>query len=163
MTNSKKTKALPKQEEISKPYAALEQEQQVVKILDSLPKADRAVLLAAIKQESFSGPLPHPQYFEGYEKVLQGSANRILNMTEEQVKHRLTQESRIVKRSLNQKLFGMIIGGLLTILILGAVVYLGLKGHDVLAGTIGTTTIIGVITVFVLGVRPGAREKVEDK
>ena len=60
-------------------------EPQLARILNTLPSSDRSILMAAIKQESFSGPLPHPQYYEGYEKVLPGSANRILTMTESQV------------------------------------------------------------------------------
>ena len=138
-----------------------EGEPQVARILNTLPSEDRAIMMAAIQQESFSGPLPHPQYYEGYEKVLPGSANRILTMTESQVQHRISIEKNIVRRSLNQKVLGMIFGGILTILILCAVVYLGLNGHDFLAGTIGTTTIIGVIVVFVLGVKPGNNNKEE--
>lgn len=134
-------------------------EPQVARILNALPSEDRAIMMAAIQQESFSGPLPHPQYYEGYEKVLPGSANRILTMTESQVQHRISIEKSIVRRSLNLKVLGMIFGGLLTILILCAVLYLGLNGHDGLAGTIGTTTILGVIVVFVLGVKPGRNNK----
>ena len=138
-------------------------EPQLARILNSLPSSDRSILMAAIKQESFSGPLPHPQYYEGYEKVLPGSANRILTMTESQMGHRIKQEDRIVRRSLNQKLLGIIIGGLAVFFMTGAAVYLGINNHDGLAGVIGTTTILGVISVFVLGVRPGSKEKEEGK
>ena len=134
-------------------------EAQVARVLSSLSSDDRAIILSAIKQESYSGPLPHPQYYEGYEKVLPGSANRILTMTESQMQHRIDMEGKIVRRSLNQKMLGMIFGGILTILILCAVVYLGMNGHDGLAGTIGTTTILGVIIVFVLGDKPGNSTK----
>ncbi len=132
---------------------------QVEQILNSLPSDQKAILLSAMRQESFSGPLPPPQYYEGYEKVLPGSADRILTMTELQVNHRIKQEGHIVRRTLNQKLLGVIFGGFLTILILGAVVYLGMNGHDTLAGIIGTTTILGVITVFVLGVKPNSEKE----
>lgn len=133
-------------------------EPQVAQILESLPPEKRDVILAAIKQESYSGPLPHPDFYEGYEKVLPGSANRILTMTETQVQHRVNIEGQIVNRTLTQKSWGMVIGGILTIIILAAVVFLGINGHDILAGTLGTTTIIGVIVVYVLGQKPGEKE-----
>lgn len=138
-------------------------EPQLARILNTLPSNDRSILMAAIKQESFSGPLPHPQYYDGYEKVLPGSANRILTMTESQMNHRIKQEDRIVRRSLNQKLVGIIIGGISVLLMTCAAVYLGLNNHDTLAGVMATTTILGVISVFVLGVRPGSKDNKEKK
>lgn len=36
----------------------------------------------------YSGPIPHPSDFEKYEKVLKGSADRILAMAENQSIHR---------------------------------------------------------------------------
>jgi hypothetical protein len=42
------------------------------------------------------------------------------------------------------------LGLALTILLSGAGVLLGLKGHDWLAGIICTTTIVAVVTIFVL-------------
>lgn len=154
-----KNAPVAKANEIQPKVATMPDEPQVAQILNSLPPEKREVILAAIKQESYSGPLPHPQYYEGYEKVLPGSANRILTMTETQVQHRVNIEGQIVKRTLTQKSWGMAIGGILTIIILAAVVFLGLNGHDVLTGTIGTTTIIGVIVVFVLGLKPGEKEE----
>ena len=155
---AKVQKEKSQQDKLVQPKSVID-ESQITQILDSLPANQRTILMSAI--QSFSGPLPPPQYYEGYEKVLPGSADRILTMTELQVNHRIKQESRIVRRTLNQKLLGVIFGSILTVLILCAVVYLGMNGHDTIAGIIGTTTILGVITVFVLGVRPDAKEKEE--
>lgn len=162
MTKTKTPQVVPAKEvkaDLKQPIA----EPQIARILNKLPSNDRSILMAAIQQESFSGPLPHPQYYEGYEKVLPGSADRILTMTESQMNHRIKQEDRIVRRSLNQKLVGIIIGGVSVFLMTCAAVYLGMNNHDVLAGTMATTTILGVISVFVLGVRPSSKDKEEEK
>lgn len=47
----------------------------------------------------FSGPLPHPGILEGYEKILPGSADRILTMAEEEANHRRQIDNSIQKRS----------------------------------------------------------------
>lgn len=157
MTKTQEPAVAP-QKEIQPKIESVVEEPQVAQILSTLPSDQRAVILAAIKQESFSGPLPHPQNFEGYEKVLPGSADRIIKMTESQVNHRINIEGQIVKRSLNQKTLGIIIGGVATVIILFVATYLALKGHDWLAGVMVTTTILGVITVFVLGSKPDNKD-----
>ncbi|MGL4370892.1 MAG: DUF2335 domain-containing protein, partial [Spirochaetota bacterium] len=41
---------------------------------------------------TYSGPLPLPSDFSGYEAVLPGAAERIMAMTEEQSRHRMKCE-----------------------------------------------------------------------
>ncbi len=45
------------------------------------------------QQQLFSGPLPHPEFFQAYEQTLPGAADRILAMAENQQKHRHSQQS----------------------------------------------------------------------
>lgn len=42
---------------------------------------------------SVSGPLPHPEFFQAYERTLPGAADRILTMAEKQQDHRHSQQS----------------------------------------------------------------------
>ena len=42
---------------------------------------------------SVSGPLPHPEFFQAYERTLPGAADRILTMAEKQQEHRHSQQS----------------------------------------------------------------------
>ena len=59
-------------------------------ILDALPEDIRtSVIQAAL----FSGPLPPPGMYREYEEVLPGSANRLMELTEDQQKHRHKWES----------------------------------------------------------------------
>ena len=41
---------------------------------------------------AFSGPLPHPEFFQAYEHTLPGAADRILTMAEKQQEHRHSQQ-----------------------------------------------------------------------
>lgn len=137
---------------------------QFTELLNSLPEQERNVIVAemtSISSSSFSGPLPPPQLMEGYEQVLKGSAERILAMAEAQTQHRIKQENTIVKRSLNQKLLGLIFGGICTIALLLIVYNLAQNGHDWLAGVLGTTTVLGILSIFILGHYPSKNENNE--
>jgi uncharacterized membrane protein len=75
------------------------------------------------KSEFFSGPLPHPAIFEQYEKVLEGSANRILTMAEKQSSHRQNIEQKIIKSSTRNETIGMIFSFIIT----AALMYFGYR------------------------------------
>jgi uncharacterized membrane protein len=57
----------------------------------------------------YSGPLPHPEILDGYEKVLSGSADRILKMAEKQLDHRISNENKLVDAENQSRLLGLII------------------------------------------------------
>lgn len=62
---------------------------ETAEILRSLPEGlPESVRLAAIQQSQYSGPLPPPALYQEFEKVLPGSAERILAMAEKEQSHR---------------------------------------------------------------------------
>lgn len=138
----------------------------VTKVLESLPDDKRRVIVGALcaieESSSFRGPLPPPELLKGYEEILPGASERILKMAEKQQEHRMHIEKTIVERQTKQSGYGQIWGGLLATLFGLIALFLGYKGHDVLAGIIGTTTIIGLATIFVLQKRPKTSRKEED-
>lgn len=104
---------------------------------------------------SYNGPLPAPEDFQQYENVLPGAADRIITMAEKQLTHRTGIEKEIVDKNFKQSATGQIIGGFLAFTCIVLSFILGMYGHDWLAGLLATTTVIGVITVFVLNRKPG--------
>lgn len=126
----------------------------VNKVLDSLPEEKRKVIVEAFcaieESSSFRGPLPPPEILKGYESILPGASERILKMAEKQQNHRMHIEETIVERQTRQSGYGQIWGGVLACLFGIITFVLGYNGHDVLAGTIGTTTIVSLVVVFVL-------------
>ena len=46
-------------------------------------------------QGEFSGPIPPPNIIEGYEKIVPGSADRIISMAERQSEHRQKMEQKM--------------------------------------------------------------------
>lgn len=61
---------------------------------ESQPKVTTRQELRAFLSQSFAGPLPPPEIFAGYEKVLKGAADRILKMAERQAEHRQSLEKQ---------------------------------------------------------------------
>ena len=130
----------------------------VMRLLDSLPKEQRTEMIKAfctIQQTSFQGPLPPPDMMKGYESVLPGAAERIMKMAENQSTHRMNMESK----SMRMKKAGQIFGFIITLFIIGLSFWLGIKGHDALAGVIGSTTVIALTVIFVLGKVPKGQKK----
>lgn len=126
-------------------------------VLESLPKEKREIIesvIFAMEQKAYSGPIPPPEDFAGYEDVVKGSAHRILRMAEENANHRIDMEKNILEKDYNLKRLGYISGACLVILFGVFSFILGLYGHDELAGKIGVTTVVAVAIIFVLNKLP---------
>lgn len=64
-------------------------------------------------QGEFSGPIPPPSIIEGYERVLPGSADRIITMAEKQSEHRQKMEEKMISAESRDSLLGVIFAFLL--------------------------------------------------
>lgn len=102
-------------------------------------------------QHQFSGPLPPPEILQQYDQVIPGAAERILAMAEKDAKHQREIEnsaiqfaSREVKRG---QWFGLAIG---ISAFITSIVALGL-GSEQTASILGGVTVVGLVTVFVVG------------
>lgn len=135
---------------------------EIEKVIKSLPKEKQEVIVAEIMRiQSFSGPIPPPEIMQGYENILKGSADRILSMAENQATHRMDIEKSVVKRSLNQKTFGLIMGSVIALVILGITVYFAVLGLVWLAGVLATTTFVAALTILILGRTPSNKDDKE--
>ena len=101
--------------------------------------------------EKFTGPIPPPSIMKQYEEILPGSADRILKMAENQSEHRQSLEkqrlsfsNRAVRRG---QIFGLVIG--IVAIVTGG--YTALNGAPIPGGFIGTTGVVGLVAVFVIG------------
>lgn len=129
-------------------------EEAIEAIMSSVPddkKEFAACALSIIKEESFSGPIPHPRSFKEYEAVLPGSADRILKMAEDQQKHRMELEKTAIKKQLTQSGRGQIFGFIVFLLgMLLSVVFAQLE-MKTFAGIFASTTLVLLVTLFVTG------------
>lgn len=110
--------------------------------------------------ESFSGPLPPPQILSEYEKIVPGSAAKILDMAVGQSEHRKSLETNVINSNItNSRLglyFGLLIG--LTGIIAGTV--LGLYDKQIAGGVIGGGSLVSLVGVFIYGSQQRQKERV---
>lgn len=117
------------------------------RILRQLPAEKRMILT-----KMFVGPLPPPDYLAAYEKILPGTANRLLKMAEIQIKHTQETEKSLLRVNAANSLLGIVFAFLLGFLIIGGGIYLSSMGsHYGSWLTIGGA--VSLISIFVYGTR----------
>ncbi len=136
----------------------------VNEVLESLPPAQRKVIestMIAMEQRLYSGPLPAPEDFAAYEKVLPGSTDRIISMAEKSLDSRINNEKTIIETRLKQSGRGQILGFILALFFGVISLVLALTDHEVLAGIIASGDIISLAIIFVLNREPREKKETE--
>lgn len=114
------------------------------------------------KSSSFMGPIPPPEILEGYNSVVKNGAERIITLAEKQSSHRMQLEDHAIKEELRQSRLGQIFGFILGFTGILCATALSFFGHEAVAGTFGSVTIIGLVTVFVIG-KKAQKEELNSK
>ena len=103
-----------------------------------------------------SSPLPDAETLGAYAKLIPNGADRIMGLIECQTAHRHQRESADARQAVR----GHWMAYTLALALSSAGVYLGMQGHDWLAGALFTTTIGAVIAALVVDTGPrGQRNK----
>ncbi len=130
---------------------------EIEEIIKYIPEEKKAEVLKTIASfsvktaSSFSGPLPPPSILSEYNDIIINGAERIMKMAENQSSHRIELEKHAIKEELRQSKNGQYFGFILAILGMIIALFLAYLGHEIVAGIFGTTTIVGLVTVFVIG------------
>lgn len=112
------------------------------------------------------GPIPHPDILAGYDKIVPGAANRILVLAETEALNRNRREDdalqaniraqdrqleiaeRQTKSVFKSDLVGQVFGFFVCLGCIGAAVYLGVLGHDWLAGALAAIPTGAIVKAF---------------
>ena len=104
---------------------------------------------AMMEQSSYSGPLPKPSDFAAYKDTLPSAPERIMTMAEEEQTHRHTIEKELIKNAGRENLLGQFLAFILALVCLAGATFLGIQGHDTLAGAIIAITAV-LASIFYL-------------
>lgn len=74
--------------------------------------------------EHYQGSIPHPDILKKFDEVVSGAANRLIEMAENEQKHRHQLERKIFTSEIALKIGGLITAGLITLCFLGSGMYL---------------------------------------
>lgn len=99
----------------------------------------------------FAGPVPHPSILEKYDRVVPGSAERILAMAERQSAHRIELEGLVIRSDIRKSERGQWFGLVVALAGLAAAVILGISGHEIAGGIIGSVDLVALVGIFVYG------------
>lgn len=130
--------------------------EKAIEVFGKLSKEQRTILsrgMLAI-QQSYSGPLPPAKEFNGYKEVLPDAPERIMSMAEKNNESRIQLTNKSERHEFIKTILGQVFGFVLSIGFGGGAIYLGVLGHDVLAGTLGCTTVVSLAGIFVLNRLP---------
>jgi len=104
-----------------------------------------------LTQEQFSGPLPPPAALEHYECILAGSADRIIAMAEREATHRHELEKSLINSEIIETRLGQILGFLIGSIAIIAGTYAAVNGAQITGSIIGSSGVVGLVTVFIYG------------
>lgn len=101
------------------------------------------------KSEMFSGPVPHPEIIERYEKIYPGAAKQIFEEYDRQVLHRHSLEKSLVKTDNLKSILGVVFGFIIAMSSLfGGIVVVILKGLSLFGGGLSFVGLALLITAF---------------
>lgn len=106
-------------------------------------------VIAVSHQEHFSGPLPPPFVLQKYNDVVPGAAERILMMAEQQSKHRMELEKKVIESDIQKSNLGQRFAFVIVVLGLLIAAYLGVNGHEVAAAAIGGGGLVSLAGIFI--------------
>jgi uncharacterized membrane protein len=95
--------------------------------------------------------MPPPAILEGYERLVPGAAERILKMAESDTKHQQEIEFAALRAAEAEIKRGQIFGFVIGLTALGASMLALAMGSPAVAGIIGGTTVVGLVSVFIVG------------
>lgn len=117
----------------------------------AIPPAVLAQITGQITTTSYSGPVPPPALLKEYNEIVSGGAERILSMAERQSAHRIDLESTVIKGESRRSWFGLWLGFVVSIAIIGAGLWVALSASPPAGAAIITGTIVSLSGVFVYG------------
>ncbi len=101
--------------------------------------------------EQYSGPIPHPDILYRYNQMVPDAAERIFVMAEKEAPHRHNLENKTLDVLSRQLRLGQILGFTMGIATLTITMVALVLGYENVAIALGSTTVIGLVAVFVTG------------
>lgn len=124
------------------------------KVFDGLKKEQKQAILSSVNVSVStyrSGPLPVPYELEHYNEIINNGAERIMVMAEKEQDHRHNVEKNMNSASTKIAVRGQWIGVFIVILGFALGGWLTINEHDTVGGIVLGSTLVGLVTVFVVG------------
>ena len=121
-----------------------------------VPSEQHPLVIAA---SAWAGPLPQPEVLQGYESVIPGAANRILEMAERQSDHRMQMDKMVISGGSRRSYLGLVAGFALSAMVIVGGIYLIATDHDWAGASLVGLNLAGLAGVFVYGTKTNRDEQ----
>lgn len=97
----------------------------------------------------FSGPVPHPEIVEKYERIYPGAAKQIFEEYDRQVLHRHSIEKSVVKADNVKSILGVIFGFILAMsALVGGIIVVIMTGLSLFGGGLSFSGLVLLVLAF---------------
>ncbi len=111
--------------------------------------------------EQYSGPLPHPKILAGYDQIVPGAAEKIIDTFVEQAHHRMYLEKTVIEGDSRRANWGVAAATIITLLFLAASYNLIINGHELAGSILGISNLAILAGVFIYGTNSRKNERLE--
>lgn len=120
-----------------------------------VPSAQRtqvvAQVIALVKEERFSGPLPHPRHFKEYDEAVPGSGDRLICMVEQSLSHAQDLQQQALTADIADMREGRRLGFAALVLLISGAIVCGAIGQQTIALALLGASVIGTIGTLIKG------------
>jgi uncharacterized membrane protein len=123
-----------------------------VAILTVITSGGPSLMAIQVRREQFppfTGPLPHPDILQQYDKVVPGAAERLLAIIERHAQHHDGMERIVVEGASRRAWYGLVLGFVLALLCLIISAALIWTGHQWPGALLGSMDLIALVVTFV--------------
>jgi uncharacterized membrane protein len=99
----------------------------------------------------YSGPIPSPEALARYNEIVPGAAAQLIEWANRQATHRQSLEDFAVRHEAKRSWWGLAAGFAIAISAVAGGVLCILNGHDVAGASLVGTSLVGIVTTFVVG------------
>lgn len=124
------------------------------KIFEGIPKQKKQQIIQGIvvsMRKTHIGPLPDPETLAEYSEIIPNGAERIMQMAEKQLDHRMKMENKVIGGQMLQSNIGQFLAFLIGIAALVASTYCIVNGYEWSGSLLGIGGLTGLVTAFIKG------------
>jgi uncharacterized membrane protein len=124
------------------------------KLFEGLPEQAKQKIISFMLTTSHKkhrGPLPDPEALSEYSLLIPNGADRIMQMAEKQLEHRIKIENKVISGQMIQSNMGQVLAFLIGLASLGASTYCIVSGHEWSGSILGIGGLTGLVTAFIKG------------
>jgi uncharacterized membrane protein len=104
---------------------------------------------ASLSAQYYSAPIPPPEMMEHYDKIVPGSADRIIRKFESQTEHRQKCESIFIWTESIKSIGGLVAGFIIAMTAIIGGIFLSIKGKTGLGGSISFAGLSLLVGAFI--------------